>query len=80
MKWERGLLIAALCVVKISVPNVWFLNFCSCSVYLYDWGRQEGVVVQEVHLSHPAESVCSDEKALCIQCLKLALKIAHSTS
>lgn len=37
------------------------------------------MVVQEVHLSRPGESTCSDEKALHIQCLKLALKIAHST-
>lgn len=40
----------------------------------------EATVVQELYLSRPGESACSDEEALCIQCLKLALKIAHSTS
>lgn len=75
-KWERGLR-----VVEISAPNVQFLTFCFCSVYLpIGFGGAERMVVEDVHLSHPGEGVCSDEKALCIQCLKSVLKIAHSTS
>lgn len=38
MRWERGLHIEGLCVVKVSTPNVCSSLSVSCSVCLYDFG------------------------------------------